>query len=134
MQRSNYIYVILTFDDLLNFSTLYSLEKSCKDLKKNTSTEVLRDLLPFTIYHISLYAYNNGKVKRNGNAVSCSIQTKEARKSYDFIHASFHEQQGAQHELLGLSNTSILKASSEIHVDWAHFLYVGVIITLNKIT
>uniref|UniRef100_A0A8C0WAP0 Receptor-type tyrosine-protein phosphatase C n=1 Tax=Castor canadensis TaxID=51338 RepID=A0A8C0WAP0_CASCN len=78
MQRSNYIYVILTFDDLLNFSTLYSLEKSCKDLKKNTSTEVLRDLLPFTIYHISLYAYNNGKVKRNGNAVSCSIQTKEA--------------------------------------------------------
>ncbi|XP_020009596.1 receptor-type tyrosine-protein phosphatase C isoform X4 [Castor canadensis] len=53
-------------------------EKSCKDLKKNTSTEVLRDLLPFTIYHISLYAYNNGKVKRNGNAVSCSIQTKEA--------------------------------------------------------
>uniref|UniRef100_A0A8C0WFB1 Receptor-type tyrosine-protein phosphatase C n=1 Tax=Castor canadensis TaxID=51338 RepID=A0A8C0WFB1_CASCN len=83
MQRSNYIYVILTFDDLLNFSTLYSLEKSCKDLKKNTSTEVLRDLLPFTIYHISLYAYNNGKVKRNGNAVSCSIQTKEARKKSD---------------------------------------------------
>nr|XP_048286908.1 receptor-type tyrosine-protein phosphatase C isoform X3 [Myodes glareolus] len=54
--------------------------ENCKELKGTVSHEVTH-LKPYTYYGVSLHAYVDGRVRRNGSAEQCFFQTKAAPPS-----------------------------------------------------
>lgn len=54
--------------------------ENCKELKRTDSHEV-NHLKPYTYYGVSLHAYVDGRVRRNGSAEQCFFQTKAAPPS-----------------------------------------------------
>ncbi|XP_052055919.1 receptor-type tyrosine-protein phosphatase C isoform X2 [Apodemus sylvaticus] len=53
----------------------------CENLTNHRNSFKVEDLKPYTKYEVSLFAYVNGKVQRNGTAEKCSFETKPARPS-----------------------------------------------------
>ncbi|XP_008060615.1 receptor-type tyrosine-protein phosphatase C [Carlito syrichta] len=65
-----------------NYSFCFKNEsESCSILSNITAKHDLKILKPYTNYSVSLYAYNNAQIKRNGSAVTCGFQTKAYRPS-----------------------------------------------------
>ncbi|XP_031239946.1 receptor-type tyrosine-protein phosphatase C isoform X3 [Mastomys coucha] len=58
-----------------------SYSEKCESLKGDANSFVVKDLRPYKDYQVSLFAYVNGKIQRNGTAKKCSFQTKAARPS-----------------------------------------------------
>ncbi|XP_026635801.1 receptor-type tyrosine-protein phosphatase C [Microtus ochrogaster] len=55
--------------------------ENCEELKGTESHAEVIQLKPYTYYRVSLHAYVNGRVQRNGSAEQCFFQTKAARPS-----------------------------------------------------
>ncbi|KAM5237782.1 receptor-type tyrosine-protein phosphatase C [Ctenodactylus gundi] len=55
--------------------------KNPERLPKNMTSTKLKDLSPYTKYNVSLFAYVNGKVQRNGSAKTCEFRTGEGNNS-----------------------------------------------------
>ncbi|XP_045392277.1 receptor-type tyrosine-protein phosphatase C isoform X2 [Lemur catta] len=64
-------------DEFHNFTLCYQNKTEiCFNLDNTTNNYDLTDLKPFTNYLVSLNAYNNAKVQRNGTAITCDFRTK----------------------------------------------------------
>lgn len=70
---------ILTFRNLLTQAFFLILEK-CKSLPNNVTSFEVESLKPYKYYEVSLLAYVNGKIQRNGTAEKCNFHTKADRK------------------------------------------------------
>ncbi|XP_075844238.1 receptor-type tyrosine-protein phosphatase C isoform X2 [Microtus pennsylvanicus] len=55
--------------------------ENCTKLEATESHIEVIQLKPYTYYRVSLHAYVNGRVQRNGSAEQCFFQTKAARPS-----------------------------------------------------
>ncbi|XP_038204921.1 receptor-type tyrosine-protein phosphatase C [Arvicola amphibius] len=55
--------------------------EKCEEVEGTTSSAEVTWLKPYTYYEVSLHAYVNGRVQRNGSAEQCFFQTKAARPS-----------------------------------------------------
>ncbi|XP_050007590.1 receptor-type tyrosine-protein phosphatase C isoform X2 [Alexandromys fortis] len=55
--------------------------EKCEKLEGTESHAEVIQLKPYTYYRVSLHAYVNGRVQRNGSAEQCFFQTKAARPS-----------------------------------------------------
>ncbi|KAL2771095.1 receptor-type tyrosine-protein phosphatase C isoform 2 precursor [Daubentonia madagascariensis] len=65
-----------------NFTLCYwNKTESCLHLDNTKNKYDLQNLKPFTKYHVSLHAYINAKVQRNGSAVTCEFLTKTSHPS-----------------------------------------------------
>lgn len=69
------------FQNLTKFFFFLLILENCKELKRTDSHEVTH-LKPYTYYGVSLHAYVDGRVRRNGSAERCFFQTKAARKCF----------------------------------------------------
>lgn len=56
-----------------------SFPGKCKDLTSHLKSFKVENLRPYRQYEVSLFAYVNGKVQRNGTADECRFETKPAR-------------------------------------------------------
>ncbi|XP_057626198.1 receptor-type tyrosine-protein phosphatase C [Chionomys nivalis] len=55
--------------------------EKCEKMEGTERHAEVIQLKPYTYYEVSLHAYVNGRVERNGSAVQCFFQTKAARPS-----------------------------------------------------
>lgn len=55
--------------------------EKCEEVEGTESYAEVIQLKPYTYYGVSLHAYVNGRVQRNGSAEQCFFQTKAARPS-----------------------------------------------------
>ncbi|XP_004417473.1 PREDICTED: receptor-type tyrosine-protein phosphatase C-like [Odobenus rosmarus divergens] len=74
-----------------NYSLCYkkdSADPKCDELDKENTRYELQNLTPCTKYHVLLNAYTTGRVRRDGNPVTCDFKTKaKAPSEVKELHA-----------------------------------------------
>ncbi|XP_042636909.1 receptor-type tyrosine-protein phosphatase C [Orycteropus afer afer] len=66
-----------------NFYFCYSNDSGnyCENLGPNQNSYILKNLKPYTLYRISLFAYTKGRMQRNGSSESCTFLTEMKKPS-----------------------------------------------------
>lgn len=54
----------------------------CQELGETVKQHQLQQLNPYTKYRVSVKAYTNGKVRREGSCEVCDVKTNESSKLY----------------------------------------------------
>ncbi|GAB1285490.1 Receptor-type tyrosine-protein phosphatase C [Apodemus speciosus] len=63
----------------LAIGTSFQFVSKCENLTNDLNSFKVKNLRPYRQYEVSLFAYVNGKVQRNGTAEKCHFKTKPAR-------------------------------------------------------